>query len=191
MNAIYARQSVDKKDSLSIEGQIALCRKHAGEEALVFQDRGFSGKNTRRPAFAELMQAAKEGRIGAQIGAFLNAYPLEPAGMGAPETTRAVLELDRKIDRLVAALSESGEIPAAYISKEIERLHREREALLTPTAEQRQPPARMDFNTADFEEKKLIAAEFIDRILLNEDRVNIVWKIRPLQTTVTACRGHG
>ena len=29
MDAIYARQSVDKKDSLSIEGQIALCRRYA------------------------------------------------------------------------------------------------------------------------------------------------------------------
>ena len=63
MNAIYARQSIDKKDSLSIEGQIELCKKYAGEEALVFQDRGFSGKNTKRPAFTELMQAVEEGKI--------------------------------------------------------------------------------------------------------------------------------
>lgn len=63
MDAIYARQSIDKKDSLSIEGQIKLCRKYAGENAQIFQDKGFSGKNTRRPAFQELIQAIEEGRI--------------------------------------------------------------------------------------------------------------------------------
>ena len=39
VEAIYARQSVDKKDSLSVEGQIDLCRKFVGEEAVVYEDR--------------------------------------------------------------------------------------------------------------------------------------------------------
>ena len=63
MDAIYARQSVEKKDSLSIEGQIELCRKFTQPDALVFQDKGFSGKNTKRPAFAALMQAVEMGKI--------------------------------------------------------------------------------------------------------------------------------
>ena len=63
MVAIYARQSLDKKDSLSIEGQIELCQRYAGEETSVFQDKGFSGKNTRRPAFQELMDQVRTGSI--------------------------------------------------------------------------------------------------------------------------------
>ena len=63
MNAIYARQSIDKKDSLSIEGQIERCRKFAGDDAKIFEDRGYSGKNTKRPAFTELMNAVKSGEI--------------------------------------------------------------------------------------------------------------------------------
>ena len=63
MVAIYARQSLDKKDSLSIEGQIELCQRFAGEEACVFQDKGFSGKNTKRPAFQELMDQVRVGSI--------------------------------------------------------------------------------------------------------------------------------
>ena len=63
MVAIYARQSLDKKDSLSIEGQIELCQKFAGEEARVFQDKGFSGKNIKRPAFQELMDQVRAGSI--------------------------------------------------------------------------------------------------------------------------------
>lgn len=63
MVAIYARQSLDKKDSLSIEGQIELCQRYAGEETCVFQDKGFSGKNTKRPAFQELMDQVRTGSI--------------------------------------------------------------------------------------------------------------------------------
>ena len=63
MNAIYARQSVEKKDSLSIESQIELCRRFAGEDALVFEDRGFSGKNVNRPAFSRLLLAVEEGQV--------------------------------------------------------------------------------------------------------------------------------
>ena len=43
MDAIYARQSVDKADSLSIQGQIDLCRRETGEEVSIYQDKGFSG----------------------------------------------------------------------------------------------------------------------------------------------------
>ena len=64
MNAIYARQSVEKKDSLSIESQVELCRRFAGEDALVFEDRGFSGKNVNRPAFSRLLLAVEEGQVG-------------------------------------------------------------------------------------------------------------------------------
>lgn len=63
MDAIYARQSVDKKGSLSIEGQIELCRKFTAGELRIFSDRGFSGKNMRRPAFGELMEAVEAGEI--------------------------------------------------------------------------------------------------------------------------------
>ena len=36
-DAVYARQSVEKKDSLSISGQIALCRRAAERLGLRFQ----------------------------------------------------------------------------------------------------------------------------------------------------------
>ena len=63
MNAVYARQSVDKKDSLSIDAQIDLCKKFAGDDARVYSDKGFSGKNIKRPAFTELLEDVKAGKI--------------------------------------------------------------------------------------------------------------------------------
>ena len=49
---IYARQSVDKEDSISIESQIELCLREVGNnQHKVFRDKGYSGKNTERPDF--------------------------------------------------------------------------------------------------------------------------------------------
>ena len=55
MEAIYARQSVEKLDSLSIEAQIQQCKRFTQDDVQVYQDKGFSGKNTNRPAFQQLM----------------------------------------------------------------------------------------------------------------------------------------
>ena len=63
MDAIYARQSVDKADSLSIQGQIDLCRQKCGQEPRVYQDKGYSGKNTDRPAFRQMMEDVEKGLI--------------------------------------------------------------------------------------------------------------------------------
>ena len=65
MIAIYARQSVEKEDSISIESQIEMCEYEArGEAYLVYSDKGFSGKNTNRPEFQKMMSDIKSGRKG-------------------------------------------------------------------------------------------------------------------------------
>ena len=47
IDAIYARQSVDKKDSLSIESQIEFCKYELkGGNCKEYTDQGYSGKNT-------------------------------------------------------------------------------------------------------------------------------------------------
>lgn len=66
--AIYARQSIDKKDSLSIETQIDLCRKNVESkqidgEIVVYKDPGYSGKNTKRPEFQKMMSDVENDRI--------------------------------------------------------------------------------------------------------------------------------
>lgn len=65
MIAIYARQSVEKEDSISIESQIEYCSYEArGEAFLLYKDKGFSGKNTNRPEFQNLMRDIKSGSKG-------------------------------------------------------------------------------------------------------------------------------
>lgn len=63
-DAIYARQSVDRVESISVESQVEICRKEAvGENVRVYTDRGFSGKNMDRPAFQQLMQDVESGKV--------------------------------------------------------------------------------------------------------------------------------
>ncbi|MEA4920658.1 MAG: recombinase family protein [Clostridiaceae bacterium] len=61
--AIYARQSLDKKDSISIESQIDFCKHEIVGEFKVYQDKGYSGKNIRRPAFERLLADVREGNV--------------------------------------------------------------------------------------------------------------------------------
>ena len=63
--AVYARQSKDKKDSLSIEGQIERCKLECShpDTAVTYVDKGYSGKNTSRPGLQKLMQDVRAGKI--------------------------------------------------------------------------------------------------------------------------------
>ena len=64
MKAIYTRQSIDKKDSISIESQIEFCEYELrGESYKTYIDKGYSGKNTDRPKFQELLRDIKKGLI--------------------------------------------------------------------------------------------------------------------------------
>lgn len=66
MQAIYARQSVEKADSISIEMQIELCRQlcRTDSEPVIYTDRGFSGTNVQRPGFQAMLCAIQQGDIG-------------------------------------------------------------------------------------------------------------------------------
>lgn len=63
MTAIYVRQSVEKKDSISIEGQIEKCLTETEGEYEIYQDKGFSGKNIKRPAFLKMLQDVQKCKV--------------------------------------------------------------------------------------------------------------------------------
>lgn len=63
-DAIYTRQSVDKMDSISIESQLEYCKYETrGSPYKSYSDKGYSGKNTNRPAFEEMLEDIKQGKI--------------------------------------------------------------------------------------------------------------------------------
>ncbi|MCM1104861.1 MAG: recombinase family protein [Clostridium sp.] len=63
--ALYGRQSLDVRDSLSVPMQIEKARAECGEDEVCKQyvDKGFSGKNTKRPGFLQLMQDIEDDLI--------------------------------------------------------------------------------------------------------------------------------
>jgi DNA invertase Pin-like site-specific DNA recombinase len=63
-DAIYTRQSVEKTDSISIESQIEFCKYETrGNPHKEYIDRGYSGKNTSRPAFEEMFSDIQQGKV--------------------------------------------------------------------------------------------------------------------------------
>ena len=118
-----------------------------------------------------------EDYIANEIEKALNAAP--PCGVlpGKQKQSDDVLAIEQKIERLVGALSECSDISATYISREIERLHKVREQMLSQPHKNETEFTKLDFKSLDFEEKKIVAAEFINRILINENEVNIEWKM--------------
>lgn len=93
MYAIYARQSVEKKDSISIEMQIELCKSFIpdSEKIQVYEDRGYSGTNTRRPGFQKMISAAMSGEIQCII-----VYKLDRISRSLADFASLWEELERK-----------------------------------------------------------------------------------------------
>ena len=66
--ALYARQSIEKEGSVSIETQLAYCKAcllpdEREQPIRCFSDKGYSGKDTNRPEFQKLMQEVRCGRV--------------------------------------------------------------------------------------------------------------------------------
>lgn len=69
--AIYSRKSKFTGKGESIENQIEMCKKYATDnnytETFIYEDEGFSGKNTNRPEFKQMMKDAKKHKFDAII----------------------------------------------------------------------------------------------------------------------------
>lgn len=69
--AIYSRKSKFTGKGESIENQIEMCKKYATDnnytEISIYEDEGFSGKNTNRPEFKKMMKDAKAHKFDAII----------------------------------------------------------------------------------------------------------------------------
>lgn len=64
IEAIYARQSIDKKDSVSIEAQVDFCKKYLiSSNYKVYYDKGFSAKTIDRPQMNALNRDIESGKV--------------------------------------------------------------------------------------------------------------------------------
>lgn len=118
-----------------------------------------------------------ENYVSEKLNQIFKESPPEEILPDTKELSQNLLAIDQKIERLIGALAESSEISASYVSRQIDFLHKQREDLLKQSKSSAQKVKSIDFMKLNFDEKKLIAAEFIERIEIADDKVNIIWKI--------------
>ncbi|MFA9462765.1 MAG: recombinase family protein [Velocimicrobium sp.] len=105
---------------------------------------------------------------------------LEPY-QGDLEQKNLLQQLELKIERLVNSLSESSEVTMKYINREIEKLDKQKSELLqsmkTIQKIDLERYKNVKFDLLDFEDKKAVLSQFVEKILVYEDEIEIVWKI--------------
>lgn len=120
-----------------------------------------------------------EAAISKELCRILEECPPEEIYPAENDTTKEVQRIEERIERLVAALSESNAVSVGYINAQIEKLHKQREKLLADLEKNRVsiPRLHLEFESATFEEKQLVAREFIEKILLRDDEADVIWKV--------------
>ena len=97
--AIYSRKSKFTGKGESIENQIELCRQYIElhfpeidrDSIYIFEDEGFSGGNTQRPQFKNMMKSVREGKIGVII-----CYRLDRISRNTGDFAKLIDELDKR-----------------------------------------------------------------------------------------------
>lgn len=99
MIAIYARQSIEKKDSVSIEAQIEKCKSFCNNENYkIYKDAGYSGKNINRPQFTKLLEDIKSGLVNKVI-----AYRLDRISRSIADFSQLLIMFDEYNVKFVSA----------------------------------------------------------------------------------------
>ena len=97
--AIYSRKSKYTGKGESIGNQVDLCREYIrinfgpddAEQAIVFEDEGFSGGNMNRPAFQRMMESIEKGEIKALV-----VYRLDRVSRNVSDFSGMIEDLKRK-----------------------------------------------------------------------------------------------
>lgn len=83
--------------------------------------------------------------------------------------------------RLMEALAESDDVTMPYVNRTIQRLEKERQALLQAQANEHTrpylPARRIQFSKLDFEQKKLVVGQSIQAICLTGDKTEVAWNV--------------
>lgn len=97
--AVYSRKSKWTGKGDSVENQITMCREYiemfieGGDQAqiIVYEDEGFSGKNTKRPQFQKMMHDMREQHFD-----YLVCYKLDRLGRNLADLANLMEDLERR-----------------------------------------------------------------------------------------------
>jgi len=123
---------------------------------------------------------ALEASIARELERILSECPdVDTAQQADSDITGALAAIDQKIERLMSALSESSDLTMAYINRTIERLDEQRQALLAKQSQRYDRPhlSRLKFAPLEFDQKKIVAAQFINEVRLENDTATVIWKV--------------
>ena len=92
----------------------------------------------------------------------------------------ALVDIERRIQNLLDAISNASPVTMNYINKELERLDNERAKFIDshekrPITNGRYKDIR--FKELVFEEKKIVLSSYLSKILVFDDTVELVWKV--------------
>ena len=122
-----------------------------------------------------------EDIVAAQIQSMLDECPEEQPMITETDTyAKQLEELDRRADRLMDAFAEDDSLSPAYLHRALGRIEEERAQLISARKrEQSRPalPAKLVFGSLPFADQKAIAAQFIRRIEIDGDDVEIIWNV--------------
>ena len=62
------------------------------------------------------------------------------------------------------------------IKKKYDEVNKRRKEILAEINKEKQPAKPIDFASLTFEEKRIVANEFINRVLIFDDEINIEWR---------------
>lgn len=121
-----------------------------------------------------------EYAVGAEIEALLRECPKEEPGVEHDAYAEKLEELERRAERLTDAFAQSDDMTGAYLQKALTKLERERRVISEARVRERnrpRPPDKLEFPRLSFEEKKAVAAQFIERINVGENGAEVVWNV--------------
>jgi len=103
--ATYSRKSWFTEKGESIENQIEMCRNYIlshipearSENIYIFEDEGFSGKNTKRPQFQKMMQEVNKNKF-----KYVVCYKLDRISRSVIDFSNLIHELDSKGVRFIS-----------------------------------------------------------------------------------------
>ena len=92
-----------------------------------------------------------------------------------------MIKIDERIERLISCIADSEDITVTYLNQQILKLDQEKRQILEEMEKMRKNISgnysKIDFGLLDMKEKHLTAATFIEKVLVGEDGIEIVWKV--------------
>ena len=155
---------------------ISIMKEKNGRRRLICSGRyNLSGCNAViRADLTELEEA-----IAAELERLLAECPEEtPAVPEKDSYTEKLADIDRRADRLLDAFAASEKMGSPALARALDRLEKEREHLLESRKRERNRvplPEKLIFSALSLEEKKLVVAQFIERIEVGEDSAEVKW----------------